>query len=73
MEHPNKQIFKIQVSLTSPPMVFLYNKERTSQGMFPLNNEIKKAMGNDLKKYFYGNHKEDGEIEILSEAEWQEW
>lgn len=68
-----KQIFKLQMPLAGAPMVLIYNKDRSAQGMIPLTDELKELMGDSIKDFFYCIHREDGPIEIFEKAEWQEW
>lgn len=67
------QIFKVQVSLNNPSQVLIYNEDRSAQGIIPNSTELNKLMGKEPKKFFHGIHREDGQIEILIEADWQDW
>jgi len=67
------QIFKFQVSINEPSQVLIYNEDRSSIGIIPNSKELSKLMGKEPKKFFHGIHREDGQIEILTEADWQDW
>ena len=43
---------KIQRAISGNPKVLIYNKDRSYQEEFPLNDKFKELMGASLKRYF---------------------
>lgn len=73
----NNDIFKIQVSVSTTEarqQCLVYNKSRSIIGKFPVDKELKKLMGKDLKKYVYGRPDDrTGRLVIDGDAPWQNW
>lgn len=68
-------IVKVQRSLFPPDAdCLVYNKTRTIMGQFPVEDDIRAAMGDDLKAYFHAKYrKHDGKVELLQRAPEQDW
>ena len=70
-----KIIFKIQISLFTTEghiQVMVYNEDRSIQGQFDMSKEIKQ-MAKGRKKFFVYGEMIGTEVNILSEAPWQNW
>jgi len=66
------KIYKIQVPLLGK-QVLIYSENHKEMGQIPLSSDIKKIMGNELKKYFYGKIQKDGQIQFIKNAPDQNW
>lgn len=71
----NKIIFKIQISVVtsaSKMQVMVYNEDKSILGQFPMSKEIKQ-LAKGRKKFFVYGEMIGTEVNILSEAPWQNW
>ena len=71
------EIWKLQRPIvTNEPesMIFMYNKDRSKLGTFPMTPEIRQLFMDDEHKIFvHGTINEDGQVNFEEPAEWQEW
>lgn len=68
-----KKICKVQVSINGKKKtVLVYDEKQTFIDEFPATKEIIKAVGSDMKKFFY-YHLDAGFIILDGEAPWQKW
>lgn len=67
-------IVKIQLPLVSTgcPMALIYNESRTIEEIVPVNADLERRMDGQNKAYFQANL-EDGQLELISPAPWQNW
>lgn len=67
-------IVKIQLPLVSTgcPMALIYNESRTIEKIVPVNDDLERRMDGQNKTYFQA-YLEDGQLELISPAPWQNW
>jgi hypothetical protein len=69
-------IVKVQMPIASnhdEPEVMVYNEDRSVMQQFPLSDDLREIMGEELKKYFYAHTGMDGFLHLDGEAPAQEW
>ena len=68
-------IVKVQRSLCPPDVsCLIYNKDRDIMGEFPVTDEIRQVMGDEMKGYFHGKFiKKTGKVELIDRAPDQDW
>ena len=68
-----KKIVKVQVSINgNRKTVLVYDEDKTFVDEFPATKEIIKAVGREMKKFFY-YHIDSGFVILDGEAPWQNW
>ena len=73
--YKQRMIFKVQRSLMPPDAdCLVYNEDRSIQGQFPVGDDIREAMGEDMKAYFVGTYRDrDGKVELSHRTDEQNW
>jgi hypothetical protein len=68
-------IVKLQLPLSDPDApCLIYDKARTVFVQAPVTDEIRRAMGDNMKAYFKANYnKPSGNVELIERAPPQEW
>jgi hypothetical protein len=52
----------------------IYNRAQSVMGQFPVTDEIREVMGDDMKGYFHAKCREGGgKVELLRRAPDQDW
>lgn len=72
----NMQIFKVQLPLFSSDenaLALVYNEDQSIVSHSPVTVDLMRAVGPEMKKFFHGFVREDGSLEFVDEAEWQDW
>lgn len=58
----------------NPPQVLIYNRSREIEFTVDLTDEIDEMVGPGKKKFFWANLINNGtQVNILHEADWQDW
>jgi hypothetical protein len=66
-------IVKVQVSLTTPPTLLVYDKRRKVEWTGPLTPEVAKLLAGRPKAFFLAVINPDRTIGLEQEATWQTW
>lgn len=69
-------IFKVQLSISpddSTRSVLIYNKKRDILWQGEASEELIKALRKQQKSFWHGKYTKEKQIELTSQAEWQDW
>jgi hypothetical protein len=69
-----RMIVKLQLPLGGEPdFALIYDKKREYLGLVPVTPDVRRAMGDSVKKFFYAHPAKGGKLMIDMDAPWQEW
>lgn len=70
-----KVLVKVQLPLdhSGEALALVYDEQRSCEGLVPITPDIKRLMAGSVKKFFNAEVDEDGIVELMGLAPWQNW